>query len=214
MLAVNLAGIKMKTPVMTASGTFGFGMEYSDFVDLNQLGAIVVKGTTLKPRFGNTGQRIAETPAGILNSIGLENPGVEEFLQHALPRLAAYDLPVIVNIAGNTPDEYGELAARLSVPNVAALEINISCPNVKQGGIAFGTDRRSAAAVVRRVKKNTHLPVITKLSPNITDIAAISPIMLNLSRRWISASAFFCSVMSWLIFKTEIGLPAASLFNV
>lgn len=174
MMAVNIAGIRMKTPVMTASGTFGFGLEYQDFVDLNSIGAIVVKGTTLTPRSGNAGIRIAETPAGMLNSIGLENPGVDEFLEHTLPSLAKYDVPVIVNIAGNTVEEYGELAKRLEVSGVAAVELNISCPNVKQGGIAFGTDCSSAAAVVGKVKASTSLPVIVKLSPNVTDIAAMA----------------------------------------
>lgn len=174
MMAVNIAGIRMKTPVMTASGTFGFGLEYQDFVDPNSIGAIVVKGTTLTPRSGNGGTRIAETPAGMLNSIGLENPGVDEFLEHTLPSLAKYDVPVIVNIAGNTVEEYGELAKRLEVTGVAAVELNISCPNVKQGGIAFGTDCSSAAAVVGKVKASTKLPVIVKLSPNVTDIAAMA----------------------------------------
>lgn len=174
MLSVDLAGIKMKTPVMTASGTFGFGMEYSDFVDINKIGAVVVKGTTLTPRSGNSGVRIAETPAGMLNSIGLENPGVDEFLNHTLPSLADYDVPVIVNIAGNTVEEYGELAKRLEVKGVAALELNISCPNVKQGGIAFGTNCDSAASVVKMVKNNTNLPVIVKLSPNVTDIVEMA----------------------------------------
>nr|WP_092074895.1 dihydroorotate dehydrogenase [Dendrosporobacter quercicolus]NSL49793.1 dihydroorotate dehydrogenase [Dendrosporobacter quercicolus DSM 1736]SDN19685.1 dihydroorotate dehydrogenase (NAD+) catalytic subunit [Dendrosporobacter quercicolus] len=174
MMAVEIAGIKMKTPVMTASGTFGFGLEYEEFVDINQIGAIVVKGTTLLPRSGNAGVRIAETPAGMLNSIGLENPGVEAFLAAALPKLAQYDVPVIVNIAGNTVQEYGELAKRLETSGVAAVELNISCPNVKQGGIAFGTDCDSAAAVVSTVKASTSLPVIVKLSPNVTDIAAMA----------------------------------------
>ncbi|GBG57225.1 dihydroorotate dehydrogenase [Sporomusaceae bacterium FL31] len=174
MLSVDLAGIKMKTPVMTASGTFGFGMEYSDFVDINKIGAVVVKGTTLTPRSGNSGVRIAETPAGMLNSIGLENPGVDEFLNHTLPALADYDVPVIVNIAGNTVEEYGELAKRLEVKGVAGLELNISCPNVKQGGIAFGTNCDSAASVVKMVKSSTSLPVIVKLSPNVTDIVEMA----------------------------------------
>ncbi|MBP2627407.1 MAG: Dihydroorotate dehydrogenase [Firmicutes bacterium] len=174
MLAVNIAGIKMKTPVMTASGTFGFGLEYSDFVDLNKIGAVVVKGTTLKPRSGNNGRRIAETPAGMLNSIGLENPGVEEFLHTTLPKLAQYDVPIIVNISGNTVEEYGKLATLLTVPGVAGLELNISCPNVKEGGIAFGTQCHSAAAVVEMAKRNTKLPVIVKLSPNVTDIVEMA----------------------------------------
>lgn len=174
MLDVNIAGIKMKTPVMTASGTFGFGLEFSDFMDLNEVGAIVVKGTTLEPRAGNKGQRIAETPAGMLNCIGLENPGVGEFIQHTLPKLQQYDVPVIVNISGNTVEEYGQLAAKLNVEGVAGLEVNISCPNVKQGGLAFGTDPESAAAVTREVKKYAKKPVIMKLSPNVTDIVLMA----------------------------------------
>ena len=174
MLAVDIAGIKMKTPVMAASGTFGFGSEYSDFVDLNKIGAVVVKGTTLLPRAGNKGRRIAETPAGMLNSIGLENPGVEEFLTTILPNLAQYDVPIIVNISGNTVEEYGELAKILTVPGIAGLELNISCPNVKEGGIAFGTQCSSAAAVVEMAKRNTSLPVIVKLSPNVTDIVEMA----------------------------------------
>jgi len=174
MLAVNIAGIKMKTPVMTASGTFGFGLEYSDFVDLNQVGAIVVKGTTLVPKVGNSGRRIAETPAGMMNCIGLENPGVDEFITNTMPKLAAYQVPVIVNISGNTVEDYGELAARLDQSGIAGLEVNISCPNVKQGGIAFGTCPESAAEVVREVKKKTSLPVIVKLSPNVTDVVLMA----------------------------------------
>jgi dihydroorotate dehydrogenase (NAD+) catalytic subunit len=173
-LAVNIAGIKMKTPVMTGSGTFGFGEEFSDFVDLNQLGAIVVKGTTLKPRSGNEGVRIAETPSGMLNCIGLENPGVEYFLTDILPRIAQYDAPIIVNISGSTVEEYGQLAKMLDVPGVAAIELNVSCPNVREGGIVFGTDPQSAAAVVRAAKANTKKPVILKLSPNVTDITIMA----------------------------------------
>lgn len=173
-LATDIAGIRMKTPVMTASGTFGFGLEYRDFMDINQIGAIVVKGTTLEPCAGNSGRRIAETPAGMLNAIGLENPGVEDFIHRILPKLSTYEVPIIVNISGKTVEEYGELASRLSIPGVAGIEINISCPNVKQGGIAFGTDRNSAAAVVRKVKDNSCVPVITKLSPNVTDIVSMA----------------------------------------
>ena len=159
---------------MAASGTFGFGPEYSDFVDLNKIGAVVVKGTTLKPRSGNAGCRIAETPSGMMNSIGLENPGVEFFLSHILPQLVRYDVPIIVNISGNTVEEYGELASLLNVADVAGLEVNISCPNVKQGGIAFGTDCVSAAEVVREVRRKTGKPVIVKLSPNVTDVVAMA----------------------------------------
>ena len=170
MLSTEIAGIKMKNPVMTASGTFGFGLEFNDFLDLNQVGAVVVKGTTLQPRSGNAGVRIAETPSGMLNSIGLENPGCDAFINKILPKLKKYDVPVIVNMSGSTVEEYGVLANKLTVDGVSGLELNISCPNVKDGGIAFGTNKESATAVVREVKKNTNLPVIAKLSPNVTDI--------------------------------------------
>ena len=173
-LRVNLAGLQMKTPVMTASGTFGFGIEFADFMNLNDLGAVVVKGTTLNPRSGNAGVRIAETPAGMLNCIGLENPGSDTFIKTILPQCKRYEFPVIVNMSGSTVEEYGVLAEKLSVDGVAALELNISCPNVKEGGIAFGTRPDSAAAVVREVKKHTNLPVIVKLSPNVTDIVEMA----------------------------------------
>ena len=164
----------MKTPIFTGSGTFGFGEEFADFVDLSAIGGVVVKGTTLKPRRGNDGVRITETPSGMLNCIGLENPGVDVFLQETLPRIAKYHMNVVVNISGGTVEEYGELARRLDVPGVAAIEVNISCPNVKEGGIVFGTDPKAAAAVTRAVKEKTKKPVIVKLSPNVTDIVAMA----------------------------------------
>ena len=173
-LATNLAGIAMETPVLTASGTFGFGEEFSDFVSLRRLGAVVVKGTTLRPRRGNDGVRMAETPAGMLNSIGLENPGVDSFLQTILPRLSPYGMNVIVNISGSSADEYGKLAKLLDVPGVAGIELNVSCPNVKEGGILFGTSPDAVASVVRAAKANTKKPVILKLSPNVTDIVPIA----------------------------------------
>ncbi len=174
-LAVNLGGLAMKNPVTTASGTFGFGPEYAPYIDLNKLGAIVVKGTTLEPRLGNPVPRIVETPAGILNAIGLQNPGVDSFIAESLPYLAEYDTPVIVNISGNSPEDYAELAKRLSnVPGVGALEVNISCPNVKQGGMIFGTDCFMAGEVIKVVRQNTALPVIAKLSPNVTNIVEIA----------------------------------------
>ncbi|HBS59748.1 MAG TPA: dihydroorotate dehydrogenase, partial [Firmicutes bacterium] len=154
-LAVKIAGLHLKNPVMTASGTFGFGKEYAPFVDLNQLGAIVVKGTTLHPRLGNAGRRLVETPAGMLNSIGLENPGVEHFIAHELPNLKKFAVPVIVNISGHSIDEYRELAAILDIDGVAAVEVNISCPNVREGGLVFGTDCASAGSVVRAVRRAT-----------------------------------------------------------
>ena len=173
-LAVEIAGLKMKTPVTTASGTFGFGLEFQDFLDLEKVGAVTVKGTTLEPRAGNKGQRAVETPSGMLNCVGLENPGSDYFIEHTLPALQKIDVPVIVNIAGSTPEEYGELAKKLDIEGVHAIEINISCPNVKHGGIAFGTCPESAAEVVRAVKANTGKMVITKLSPNVTDIVEMA----------------------------------------
>lgn len=171
-----LLGIDMKTPVLTASGTFGFGEEFADFVDLSLLGGVMVKGTTLKPRRGNEGVRITETAggAGMLNCIGLENPGVELFLQETLPRISQYGMNVIVNISGSTVEEYGVLAEMLDVPGVAAIELNVSCPNVREGGIVFGTDPEAASAVVREAKAHTRKPVIIKLSPNVTDIVQMA----------------------------------------
>ncbi|NPV72761.1 MAG: dihydroorotate dehydrogenase [Pelotomaculum sp.] len=174
-LTVNVGGIQMKNPVTTASGTFGCGLEYAPFVDLNRLGAVVVKGVTLAPRAGNPVPRLAETPAGVLNSIGLQNPGVEKFIEEVLPGLAGYDLPVIVNIAGETVEEYALLADRLDrVQAVAGIEVNISCPNVKKGGMQFGSDPAMAAEVTRAVRASTGKPVIVKLSPNVTSIVAVA----------------------------------------
>lgn len=174
-LAVEIAGIKLKNPVMTASGTFGFGREYSKFYNLSLLGAVMVKGTTLEPRLGNPPPRIAETPAGLLNCIGLQNPGVNAVIKEEIPWLSQYDVPIIVNISGHSLEEYGEIALRLAeVPEVAGLEVNISCPNVKHGGLAFGTDPRMAADVIRTVKEKCKLPIIAKLSPNVTDIVEIA----------------------------------------
>lgn len=174
-LATNIGGIRMKNPVTTASGTFGFGREYSGFVDLNRLGAVVVKGTTLAPRPGNPAPRIAETPAGMLNAIGLENPGVEAVIGEQLPFLSQFDVPVIINISGDTVEDYVRLASRLDEePGVAGLEVNISCPNVKKGGMQFGSDPASAAEVIREVRAATRKTVIAKLSPNVTSITAVA----------------------------------------
>lgn len=173
-LAVDIAGLKMQTPVTTGSGTFGFGLEFCDFLDLEKVGAVTVKGTSLLPAAGNKGQRAVETPSGMLNCIGLENPGSDYFLEQTLPKLRQYDVPIIVNIYGHSPEEYGEVAKKLDVDGVDALEINISCPNVKEGGIVFGTCPEAAAEVIQQVKKNTSKMVITKLSPNVTDIVAMA----------------------------------------
>ena len=174
-LAVEFCGISMKNPIVAASGTFGFGLEYDGYLDLNtEVGAISVKGLTPTARPGNAGVRIAETPSGVLNCIGLENPGAEAFVADILPNLKQYDVPIFANISGNTLEEYEYMAKTLTVEGVAALEVNISCPNVKCGGMAFGVQVESAAAVCKAVKGHTDLPVIMKLSPNVTDIVEIA----------------------------------------
>jgi len=175
-LSVDLAGIKLRNPVITASGTFGYGKEYADLVPLDRLGAITVKGVSLDPCSGNPPPRTAEVFGGLLNAIGLQNPGVDKFLHHPdyLPWLRTVDVPVIVNIWGKTIEEYAEVARRIDAEGrdaVAALEINISCPNIRHGGIAFGTDLTMARRVVAAVRKAAGLPLITKLSPNVTRIA-------------------------------------------
>ncbi len=172
-LGTELCGIKLNTPIFAASGTFGFGEEFADFVNLERLGGVMVKCITLKPRRGNDGVRITETPSGMLNAIGLENPGVEKFLTKILPRIKD-KMNVIVNISGSSVEDYGRLAKLLDVDGVAAIELNISCPNVKDGGIIFGTDEIQAAKVTQAAKKNTRKPVIVKLSPNVTDITKIA----------------------------------------
>ena len=174
-MAVKLGPLKLNNPVMTASGTFGYGEEYSSYIDLNKLGAIVVKGLSLKPRLGNPPPRIMETTGGMLNSVGLQNIGVEAFINEKLPFLRKYDTAVIANIYGETYDEYKKVAKLLSsAKGVRALEVNISCPNVKNGGLSFGCDPKIAARVTRTVKDETGLPVIVKLTPNVTDIAIIA----------------------------------------
>ena len=170
-LSVNFAGIKLKNPVLTASGTFGYGEEFAEFVDLNKLGGVIVKGISLKPIKGNPPPRIWETPSGMLNAIGLENPGVDVFLNEKLPYLRNFDTAVIVNVFGYSLEEYVEVVERLEgVPGIAGLEVNISCPNVKAGGIVFGTNLGAATGLLSAVRKATKLPVIAKLSPNVTDI--------------------------------------------
>ena len=179
-LATSIRGIRMKNPVMVASGTFGFGKEYSELIDLNQLGAIVTKGTSLDPWDGNPPERICETAAGMLNAIGLQNDGVDSLIDEKIPWLRQFDVPVIVNIIGKTVDEYAEVARRLDgVDGVGGLEINISCPNVKHGGIAFGTDPTSCAQVVRAIRSATDLPIIPKLSPNVTDIVLMARVCVD-----------------------------------
>jgi dihydroorotate dehydrogenase (NAD+) catalytic subunit len=174
-LAVNIAGLTLKNPVMPASGTFGYGEEYAPYLDLERLGAVVTKGLSLKPKAGNPTPRIAETISGMLNAIGLQNVGVDGFIDNKLPFLRTVTTPVIVNFFGNTLEDYGEIAKRLAdIPEVAGVELNISCPNVKQGGIVFGTDPRAAAEVVSLVRRNIDKPLIAKLTPNVTDITVIA----------------------------------------
>ena len=174
-MSVNLAGIPLRNPVMTASGTFGYGEEFSDYCDLESIGAFVTKGLSLKPRAGNPTPRIVETPGGMLNAIGLQNVGIDAFISKKVPFFRSVDTPAIANYFGNTVEEYVEMTRRLdAIPEVAALEINISCPNVKQGGIVFGTDPDCAASVVGACREATVKPLIVKLSPNVTDIVSMA----------------------------------------
>ena len=167
---VNIAGVSLKNPVMTASGTFGSGMEYGEFFDLSALGAVVTKGVASVPWQGNPTPRICETASGMLNAIGLQNPGIDVFVRRDLPFLQKYDTRIIVNVCGHSVEEYLEVVERLADENVDMLEINISCPNVKEGGIAFGTDPRAIESITKAVKAKAKQPVIMKLSPNVTDI--------------------------------------------
>lgn len=173
-MKVNLAGVTLKNPVMTASGTFGSGQEYSEFVDLNKLGAVVTKGVASIPWEGNPTPRIAETYGGMLNAVGLQNPGIDVFVERDIPFLTQYDTKIIVNVCGRTTEDYCKVVERLSDQPVDMLEINISCPNVKEGGIAFGQDPRAVEAITREVKKYARQPIIMKLSPNVTDIVTMA----------------------------------------
>lgn len=171
---VNLAGVELKNPVMTASGTFGSGTEYSEFVDLSELGAVVTKGVANVPWPGNPTPRIAETYGGMINAIGLQNPGIDVFCKRDIPFLKQYDTKIIVNVCGKTTEDYCEVVERLADEDVDMLEINISCPNVKEGGIAFGQDPKAIEAITKEIKKRAKQPVIMKLSPNVTDITEMA----------------------------------------
>lgn len=174
-LGVKIAGLNMKNPVLTASGTFGYGLEFADLIDLNKLGGFIVKGTTLNPREGNDYPRMAETPSGMLNAVGLQNGGVDHFIHDTYPQIANLDTNVIVNVSGATVDDYVAVCERLSpLKNIEAIEVNISCPNVKQGGMAFGTTCAGAAQVTEAVRKAWNRTLIVKLSPNVTDITEIA----------------------------------------
>ena len=173
-LAVELAGLRLKNPLIAASGTFGYGVEYEGILDLSRLGGLVSKGLYLEPRDGCAVPRIVETPSGLLNAIGLQGVGIRAFVKDVLPRLAPYDTAVIVNVCGDTVEEYAEVARIAEAPGVAALEINISCPNVKKGGMAFGGDPRMTHEVVSAVRKATRLPIVPKLSPNVADVTVFA----------------------------------------
>lgn len=174
-LNVKVGGLDLKNPVMTASGTFGYGLEFVDFIDLNRLGGFIVKGTTLHAREGNDYPRMAETPSGMLNCVGLQNKGVDYFCEHIYPQLKDIDSNVLVNVSGSSPEDYAECAARIdALEGIPGIELNISCPNVKDGGMAFGVTCEGAASVVRAVRKRYSKTLIVKLSPNVTDIASIA----------------------------------------
>lgn len=174
-LRVDIAGLHLKNPVMTASGTFGYGLEFQDFVKLEDIGGIIVKGTTLLPRQGNAYPRMAETASGMLNCVGLQNKGVDYFCSHIYPQIKDIQTNILVNVSGNSPEDYAECAARIDeLEHIPAIELNISCPNVKHGGMAFGTTTQGAASVVRAVRQAYHKTLIVKLSPNVTSISDIA----------------------------------------
>ncbi len=174
-LQVNIGALSLKNPVMTASGTFGYGLEFADFMPLDGIGGIIVKGTTLKPREGNDYPRMAETASGMLNCVGLQNKGVDYFCEHIYPQIKDIDTNMIVNVSGSSPEDYAECAARIdALENIPAIELNISCPNVKDGGMAFGVTCAGASSVVKAVRQAYHKTLIVKLSPNVTDITEIA----------------------------------------
>lgn len=197
-LSVNIAGIKMQNPVMPASGTFGYGEEYSKLLDISKLGAVVTKTTTRESREGNPQPRLLEVPAGLINSIGLANPGIEEVITKKLPFLGGFGVPVIVSIGGETMEDYQYLAERLSeVEEIVGLEINISCPNVEKGGMAFGQDPEIAGRLIEKIRGVTFLPLIVKLTPNVTDIAVIA-------QKAVEAGADAVSLINTLKAKAKI----------
>ena len=179
-LNVKIGGLSLKNPVLTASGTFGYGEEFSDFIDLSRIGGFITKGTTLNPREGNDYPRMAETASGMLNCVGLQNKGVDHFIEHIYPRIKAFKTNIIVNVSGSSPEDYAQCASKLAaLEHVPAIELNISCPNVKDGGMAFGVTCEGASSVVRAVRQAYPKTIIVKLSPNVTDIAAIARAVEN-----------------------------------
>lgn len=179
-LNVKIGGLSLKNPVLTASGTFGYGEEFSDFIDLSRIGGFITKGTTLNPREGNDYPRMAETASGMLNCVGLQNKGVDHFIEHIYPRIKAFNTNIIVNVSGSSPEDYAQCASKLAaLEHVPAIELNISCPNIKDGGMAFGVTCEGASSVVRAVRQAYPKTIIVKLSPNVTDIAAIARAVEN-----------------------------------
>lgn len=179
-LNVKIGGLSLKNPVLTASGTFGYGEEFSDFIDLGRIGGFITKGTTLNPREGNDYPRMAETASGMLNCVGLQNKGVDHFIEHIYPRIKAFNTNIIVNVSGSSPEDYAQCASKLAaLEHVPAIELNISCPNVKDGGMAFGVTCEGASSVVRAVRQAYPKTIIVKLSPNVTNIAAIARAVEN-----------------------------------
>ena len=207
-ITTHIGGLTLKNPVMTASGTFGYGVEFADFVNLEDIGGIIVKGTTLKPREGNDYPRMAETPSGMLNCVGLQNKGVDYFCQHIYPEIKDIKTNIIVNVSGSSPDDYAECAARIdALDNISAIELNISCPNVKQGGMAFGVTPQGAASVVKAVREAYHKTLIVKLSPNVTSITDIAKVVEDAGADAVS----LINTLMGMVIDTEKRKPLLSI---
>lgn len=207
-ITTHIGGLTLKNPVMTASGTFGYGVEFADFVNLEDIGGIIVKGTTLKPREGNDYPRMAETPSGMLNCVGLQNKGVDYFCQYIYPEIKDIKTNIIVNVSGSSPSDYAECAARIdALDNIPAIELNISCPNVKQGGMAFGVTPQGAASVVKAVREAYHKTLIVKLSPNVTSITDIAKVVEDAGADAVS----LINTLMGMVIDTEKRKPLLSI---
>ena len=207
-IRTNIGGLSLKNPVMTASGTFGYGIEFADLVNLEDIGGIIVKGTTLNPREGNDYPRMAETPSGMLNCVGLQNKGVDYFCQHIYPEIKDINTDMIVNVSGSSPDDYAECASRIdALDNIPAIELNISCPNVKQGGMAFGVTTKGAYEVVKAVREAYHKTLIVKLSPNVTSIIDIAKVVEDAGADAVS----LINTLMGMVIDTERRKPLLSI---
>ena len=207
-IRTNIGGLSLKNPVMTASGTFGYGIEFADLVNLEDIGGIIVKGTTLNPREGNDYPRMAETPSGMLNCVGLQNKGVDYFCQHIYPEIKDINTNMIVNVSGSSPDDYAECASRIdALDNIPAIELNISCPNVKQGGMAFGVTTKGAYEVVKAVREAYHKTLIVKLSPNVTSIIDIAKVVEDAGADAVS----LINTLMGMVIDTERRKPLLSI---